>query len=226
VIPIVFQNHDFVVVNKPEGLNFHSEDLPGLVVLVQKLLAVKDIYPVHRLDKMTSGLVILALNKKTAQAFQRMFENHQVEKFYIAISDQKPKKKQGWVKGDMVAARRGDWKLTKAMQNPAVTQFISESLQPGERIYLLKPKTGKTHQLRVAMKSISAPICGDYRYADKIKSSQEERGYLHAFAIKFTLHQEPFEFSCLPLNGGRFLQDETPKIIKTWQNPWNIIKSK
>ena len=88
MIPIVFQNHDFVVVNKPEGLNFHSEDLPGLVVLVQQQLAISEIYPVHRLDKMTSGLVILALNKKTAQAFQRMFEKHEIEKFYIAISDQ------------------------------------------------------------------------------------------------------------------------------------------
>jgi len=76
------------------------------------------------------------------------------------------------------------------------------------------------------MKSISAPICGDYRYADKIKVCHEERGYLHAFAIKFTLHKELFEFSCLPLNGCRFLQDNTQKIIKTWQKPWNVIKSK
>ena len=226
MIPIVFQNHDFVVVNKPEGLNFHSEDLPGLVVLVQQQLAISEIYPVHRLDKMTSGLVILALNKKTAQAFQRMFEKHEVEKFYIAISDQKPKKKQGWIKGDMVAARRGDWKLTKTMQNPAVTQFISESIQPGERIYLLKPKTGKTHQLRVAMKSISAPICGDYRYADKIKANQEERGYLHAFAITFTLNAERFQFSCLPLTGSRFLEDKAKQITESWQSPWNIIKNK
>ena len=224
MIPILFQNNDFIVVNKPAGINFHSEESPGLVVLVKQQLAVNDIYPVHRLDKMTSGLLILALNKATAQSFQRLFENHQVDKFYIAISDQKPKKKQGWVKGDMVAARRGSWMLTKTKNNPAITQFISASVQPGERLYLLKPKTGKTHQLRVAMKSLSAPICGDERYSDLAKAKLEDRGYLHAYAICFTLNSQDYEFVCEPNTGKRFLQDETVNLLKNWQQPWDLFK--
>ena len=226
MIPIVFQNSDFVVVNKPAGLNFHTETSPGLVVLVQQQLGLKEIYPVHRLDKMTSGLLILALNKKSAQAFQKLFESHQVEKFYIAISDQKPKKKQGWVKGGMVPARRGSWKLTKSNHNPAITQFISESIKPGERLFLLKPKTGKTHQLRVAMKSLSAAICGDKRYADSQKAALEERGYLHAFAIRFSLYGHEFEFVVLPDSGCRFMQDKCQEILQTWQSPWQLIKDR
>ena len=224
MIPILFQNSDFIVVNKPAGLNFHSEELPGLVVLVQRQLDLQELYPVHRLDKMTSGLLILALNKTTTQAFQTMFEHHQIEKFYIAISDQKPKKKQGWVKGDMLPARRGSWKLTNTHENPAITQFMSVSIQPGERLFLLKPKTGKTHQLRVAMKSLSVPICGDERYSDSNKAKLEQRGYLHAYAMRFKLHNESFEFVCKPDNGERFTQKACLDLLDSWQQPWQVIK--
>ncbi|WP_233993150.1 TIGR01621 family pseudouridine synthase [Thiomicrorhabdus sp. Milos-T2] len=224
MIPILFQNNDFIVVNKPAGLNFHSEESPGLVVLVKQQLGVNEIYPVHRLDKMTSGLLILALNKLNAQNFQKLFETHQVEKFYIAISDQRPKKKQGWVKGDMIPARRGNWMLTKTQSNPAITQFVSALIQPGERLYLLKPKTGKTHQLRVAMKSLSSPICGDERYGDSLKAKLNDRGYLHAYAIRFTLNGQDYEYVCNPDTGKRFLQNETVNLLQNWQQPWKLFK--
>jgi len=224
VIPILFQNNDFIVVNKPAGLNFHSEESPGLVVLVKKQLGVNEIYPVHRLDEMTSGLLILALNKLSAQNFHQLFETHQVEKFYIAISDHKPKKKQGWVKGDMIPARRGSWMLIKTQSNPAITQFVSALIQPGERLYLLKPKTGKTHQLRVAMKSLSPPICGDERYADSLKAKLDDRGYLHAYAIRFRLNGQDYEYVCNPDTGKRFLQDETVNLLQNWQQPWKLFK--
>jgi len=223
VIPIVFQNNDFVIVDKPEGLNFHSEDSPGLVVLVQQQLNLDEIYPVHRLDKMTSGLLIFALNKQTAQAFQVQFEQHLITKFYIAVSDQKPKKKQGWIKGDMLPARRGSWKLAKTVNNPAITQFVSTLIAPGERLYLLKPKTGKTHQLRVAMKSLSAPISGDQRYSDVNKAKLEDRGYLHAYAIQFSLYGESFEFICKPTKGSRFIKLETLGLLESWKAPWRLF---
>ncbi|MEA3404744.1 MAG: TIGR01621 family pseudouridine synthase [Pseudomonadota bacterium] len=226
MIPIIFQNNDFIVVNKPEGLNFHSEDSAGLVVLVQQQLKVEQLYPVHRLDKMTSGLVIFALNKITAQGFQKLFESRQVEKFYLAISDQKPKKKQGWIKGDMLPARRGSWMLTKTKNNPAITQFVSVLIQPGERLFLLKPTTGKTHQLRVAMKSLSAPICGDLRYGDSEKAKLEDRGYLHAYAMSFELNGEGFEFVCAPHSGKRFVEPKTQILIEAWSKPWKVFKTK
>jgi len=224
LIPILFQNSDFVVVNKPEGLNFHSEDSAGLVVLIQQQLNVEQLYPVHRLDKMTSGLVVVALNKMTAQRFQKLFETRQIEKFYLAISDQKPKKKQGWVKGDMQPARRGSWMLTKTKHNPATTQFVSALIQPGERLFLLKPTTGKTHQLRVAMKSLSASICGDQRYSDSVKAKLEDRGYLHAYAMAFALNGKTFEFVCPPQTGVRFLDPKTQSLIQAWSIPWSVFK--
>jgi len=242
-IEIVFQNSDFVLINKPAGLNFHSEEeistgiesdiqttdkstkttAAGLVVLVKELLQVSELYPVHRLDKMTSGLVVFALNKTTTQAFQRLFEAHQVQKLYLAISDKKPKKKQGWIIGDMVSARRGSWKLSKDKTNPAKTQFLSFSIEPGLRLYLVKPITGKTHQIRVALKSVGAPILGDSRYADANAAKQVDRGYLHAFAIQFELNGELYQFTKEPNTGESFLKPAVITLCQSWENPWQLF---
>jgi len=115
---LLFENSDFIVVTKPAGMNFHSEEEAGFAVLAKALAGAAELYPVHRLDKMTSGLVLLAKTKAAAQRFGEMFEKHEVEKYYLAVSLRKPKKKQGWIKGDMEKARRGDWKLAKSMDNP------------------------------------------------------------------------------------------------------------
>lgn len=224
-ITILFQNEHFVVVDKPAGLNFHSEDDAGLAARVKSKLGVAQLYPVHRLDKMTSGLVIFALTLSAAQTFQQMFAAHQVQKWYLAISDQKPKKKQGWIKGDMMPARRGSWKLTKTQQNPAVTEFVSVAIQPKERLFLLRPETGKTHQLRVALKSVSAPICGDERYAPKVQAEQEERGYLHAYALRFNFDGTLFSWVLPPKTGQRFLSQACQACLNEWQTPWQRFKS-
>ena len=217
---IIFENSQFVLVNKPAGLNFHSEEGPGLVVLATAQLKAEKLYPVHRLDKMTSGLVILAKTVETAQRFTTLFEERRIEKFYLAISLRKPKKKQGWVKGDMGSARRGSYKFLNTSHNPAVTQFISTALRVHERLFLVKPHTGKTHQIRVALKSIAAPIAGDMRYAASDDARLEERGYLHAYALRFTLNDETYSFVSPPDNGERFLSDECTKQLALWSQPW------
>lgn len=228
-IEILYQNADFILVDKPAGMNFHSEQdeqgafLPGLVVLVKQQLAVQELYPVHRLDKMTSGLILFALSKAVAQSFQRQFECHEVQKYYLAVSDKKPKKKQGWVIGDMLPARRGSWKLAKSKENPAKTQFISALIEPGLRLFLVKPISGKTHQIRVALKSVGAPIVGDGRYGDATLSLNADRGYLHAFAIKFTLKDQDYVFVQPPTKGQVFLMAETQGLIETWKTPWLSI---
>lgn len=224
MIDVIFQNDDFMVVDKPAGMNFHSEDgVAGVIARLQEQMKLDTVYPVHRLDRMTSGLLIVALNKGAANQFLQLFSQRKIQKYYLAVSDKKPKKKQGWVKGDMQTSRNGSWKLTKSMQSPAVTQFISTSVQPGERLYLLKPKTGRTHQLRVALKSISAPICGDSRYANKLEAEKEERGYLHAFALKFELNDESFHYMRLPRDGQRFLTDACRGKIDAWSTPWSLM---
>lgn len=169
----------------------------GLTELVAKQLGVEQVWLVHRLDKITSGLLILALNKEAAANFYTLFEQHKIQKTYWAISDKKPKKKQGKIVGDMQKSRNGAWKLCHSKENPAITQFTSCRIDPPLRHFILQPKTGKTHQLRVAMKSLGSPILGDSLYS----GSESDRVYLHAHQLEFNYQNEHFYVQALPESG-------------------------
>ena len=161
--------------------------------------------------------MIFAKNINSARAFQLLFEQHQVQKFYLAIADGKPKKKQGLVKGDMEKSRRGMWKLMRTMNNPAISQFQSYNLAPKRRLYLVKPHSGKTHQIRVALNSIGVPILGDPLYNSNIES---DRGYLHAFALAFTLNNVTHQYCRAPDTGAKFNTPEVINAIKQLTPPW------
>lgn len=213
---IVAENDQFVVINKRENVNFHSEDGEfGVVVAVEKFLQ-KKLYSVHRLDKMTSGLLLLAKSSEMANELSILFKTQKIQKYYLALSDKKPKKKQGLIKGGMEKSRRSMWKLTSKKDNLAITQFFSYPLTEGKRLFIVKPKTGKTHQIRVALKSISSAICGDHLYAEK--HSEYDRGYLHAYQINFNLLGDDYHFNCLPESGELFHSDVFTKQLAVLQD--------
>ena len=221
----ITEHHDFIVVDKEPGVNFHDEGKigSGLFSLVKQQIQSHnknaELYPVHRLDKMTSGLVIFAKNLTCAQTFGQLFNDHDIEKYYLAIADKKPSKKQGLIKGDMDKSRRGMFKLLRTMENPAITQFFSYSIANKQRLYLLKPHSGKTHQLRVALASIGAPIVGDPLY---YSTSPADRGYLHAYALKFTYLGEKFEFTSLPTKGEYYLNEALNEQLTAIKKPWQL----
>ena len=162
----------------------------------------------NRLDEVTSGIMMFARNEDTAQDLSAAFAESRIFKNYIALSDRKPKKKQGTIRGDMAKGRRGSWKLLHTTDNPAVTKFTSigvPGIRPGLRMFIVKPVTGRTHQIRVAMKSLGAPILGDVRYADKIAAEQEDRTYLHAAAMSFMLGGKEVNIICQPTVGATFI---------------------
>jgi tRNA pseudouridine32 synthase/23S rRNA pseudouridine746 synthase len=136
----------------------------------------------------------MARNAAANRALSMQFQQRLIRKQYLAISDQKPSKKQGSVIGDMVRSRRGQWKLARSREHPAITRFTSVSLAASVRGYTLLPQTGKTHQLRVAMKSLSSPIIGDKRYG----GSEAERLYLHAHRLAFDWQGRHYSFEALP----------------------------
>ena len=215
---------DFVVINKINEIDFHDCDGQlGLFHQVKQCLALNELYPVHRLDKLTSGLVIFAKNAKSAAIFGQLFAEHDIEKYYLAVSDHKPKKKQGWVKGDMAKSRRGSFKLLRSMQNPAITQFKSCAIENHRRLFLLKPYSGKTHQLRVALKSVAAPILGDPLYSQTIETPSE-RMYLHAWMLKFTFKDKPFIF-CASQRRGTWFNSPTvcQQLSQQWSQPWLLF---
>ncbi|MBN2895003.1 MAG: TIGR01621 family pseudouridine synthase [Campylobacterales bacterium] len=220
---ILFDHPDFLIFDKSAGLSFHSESGKGAVVLAEELTGAK-LYSVHRLDKMTSGLLILAKTPHAAATLTNLFERRLIEKYYLAISLRRPKKKQGWVKGDMAASRRGSYKLLATCNHPALTQFVSTALRPHERLFLIKPHTGKTHQIRVALKSLGAPIAGDERYADATEARKEDRGYLHAYALRFVYQDEEICLTCKPQEGLRFGSAECQAALESvYAQPWRLF---
>lgn len=220
---LIENNEYFLVIYKKPNTNFHSENgALGLFETVKQTQGLLELYPVHRLDKVTSGLLVMAKTAATNQALVKQFKNREVQKFYIAISGKKPKKKQGLIKGDMEPARRGAWKLLSSQTNPAVTQFFSASLGEGKRLFLIKPHTGKTHQIRVALKSIGAPILGDALYADAVSCIDVDRVYLHAFSLAFTLDGKDYRFSVLPREGELFTSSEFNTAMQTFIYPWQL----
>ncbi|QHB18114.1 TIGR01621 family pseudouridine synthase [Mannheimia pernigra] len=197
-LPICYQHPDFIIINKPDGLSVHKGETEiGLTEMMACQLNVEQVWLVHRLDKITSGLLILALNKEAAAKFYHLFEQHKIRKTYWALSDKKPKKKQGRIVGDMEKSRNGAWKLCHSKDNPAVTQFTSNTLEPSLRHFILQPKTGKTHQLRVAMKSLGSPILGDKLYT----GSAADRVYLHAYQLEFEYENERICVQAEPTSG-------------------------
>lgn len=193
----LFQDENIYVVHKPQGVPFHSLDespnkgeetvhVEGIVSLAKKFLHDENIYPVHRLDRMTSGLIIFARTKEANSALSKLFLEKKIEKYYLALSDKKPKKKQGAIVGDMAKGRSGSYLLKRTSENPAITRFFAKkiTMKTGDTwLYVMKPETGKTHQLRVALKSLGSPVLGDTRYSGKPAS----RGYLHAYKVRFEL---------------------------------------
>jgi tRNA pseudouridine32 synthase/23S rRNA pseudouridine746 synthase len=222
-LTVIDHQTDFVVIDKPQGLSFHDEDNLGSGLFSQIKAQLKtqfsltELYPVHRLDKMTSGLIIVAKNSATARAFQQQFEQHQVQKYYLAIAEGKPKKKQGLIKGDMEKSRRGMWKLLRTMDNPAISQFFSFTIAAKQRLYLIKPHSGKTHQIRVALNSIGVPILGDPLYNSELNT---DRGYLHAFALSFSLQNKQYQYCLPPSAGAVFNNTSTLALIKQLTPPW------
>jgi tRNA pseudouridine32 synthase/23S rRNA pseudouridine746 synthase len=220
-IPIVYEHADFVVIDKPAGIVMHDAKC-GIISLFSSQHPDIKWHLVHRLDTETSGCLLLAKSSRAAAAISTLFAERAINKYYLAISDKLPKKKQGLVKGDMKKARDGKLMLTNFNENPAITQFFSTSLKAGARAFICKPHTGKTHQIRVALKSLGSPILGDSRYG----KSAADRMYLHSFALCFSYQGENIEVYCPPVKGTLFTDLTWPESWSSPQTlPWPTVKA-
>ena len=147
----------------------------------------------HRLDRDTSGLLLFAKSAEAAGTLTHAFRTRAVTKYYTGLTVRRSAKKMGTVVGDMEKGRgcvharawqqpsvhavnvsrpswadpyrRGSYMLTRGKENPAVTRFVTWGLPSlGLRAFVCRPETGKTHQIRVARRSMQAPVLGDARY--------------------------------------------------------------
>lgn len=223
---ILYDHSDFFIIAKPQGITMHetSNERPAVLPLLKAALASRS-YPieqyehlhlVHRLDDDTSGCLVVAKHAVAAERFRDLFSLQRVQKYYIALSESKGKRKAGWVKGDMVNKRRGQWALTHTYERPAISYFFRQGLGNGLYLFWVKPFSGKTHQVRVALKSNGSGILGDTQYG----SPPAQRMYLHAFAIDFMYDDEHIHTHC-PINHIAPLEHDSD----SWFHDPHIIQS-
>lgn len=211
-LPIIFEHEDFAVVNKPVGVPMHDAE-HGIITRMRADFPQQNWFLVHRLDTATSGCILLAKNAAAASALSQMFADRSIEKYYLALSDKKPHKKQGMIKGDMKKARKGSMMLTKSLSNPAITQYFSFSARANRRLFLCKLHTGKTHQIRVALKSQGAAILGDTRY----QGTPCSRMHLYSFAMRFEYQGEFHQISHYDIHHSVI---DKESIKPDWFSPW------
>jgi tRNA pseudouridine32 synthase/23S rRNA pseudouridine746 synthase len=218
---IIEDNEDYLVVDKAPGVNLHrNQHAQSLIDVLHGDFPGESLHLVHRLDDATSGLLLIAKNPLAAAEFGRLFATREIEKFYFALADGKPIKKQGMVVGDIKKSRSGSYLLSRTRSNPSTSQFFSFAIKDGRRAYLLKPHTGKTHQLRVVMKSLGVPILGDRRYGPGTQDS--DRMYLHAMALRFHFRGSERRYLCVPHDGEAFVDGALQPVLLDCQSPWDI----
>lgn len=212
---------DYLVIDKAPGVNLHrNQRTESLLDILKVQYPGTSLHLVHRLDDATSGLLLIAKSSAAAAELGDLFAKRNIEKYYVALADGKPLKKQGAVVGDIKKSRGGSYLLSRTRLNPSVTQFQSFSVRDGRRVYLLKPKTGKTHQLRVVMKSIGVAILGDERYGPTVQDY--DRMYLHAMALRFCYRGVDCEYVCPPVIGDAFGDGGLQEILLSCLPPWTL----
>lgn len=230
-LDVIFENEDIIVINKPAGIQVHPSHnerkktlVNGLVARFPEIMDVHDgsvdadLRPgiVHRLDKDTSGVMVIARNMKSFDALKESFKERHVEKKYVAIASGIFSEKEGVIEKPIarstsyrkqVIARNN----TKTTIRSAMTSYKVRSEHGEYSVVDVFPKTGRMHQIRIHLASVGHPVVGDMVYGDK-KSITGKNGasrqLLHAESISFTLFGEKYEFLApLPKDFLDFLND-------------------
>lgn len=208
-LDIFYEDEALVVINKPVGMTVHPASGNHTGTLANALLyhfkELSDLNPgrpgiVHRLDKETSGLIVVAKTNQAHARLGRQFERHTVRKQYLAIVQGIVKFDQGKIEVPLKRhTKYHDMRQVAAEGEGKEALTFYEVLKRGDKKTLvgLYPQTGRTHQLRVHMKHLGHPILGDDRYGHK---ESFPRLALHAQAIGFEhpLSRQWVEFSSRP----------------------------
>ncbi len=194
-LEILYEDSDLAVVIKPRGMVVHPAAGHPDGTLVNALLANLDslggiggeLRPgiVHRLDKETSGLMLVAKNDETQEALSRMLKDREIEKHYRALAEGKFKEPEGEIDAPIDRSKKDRKKMAVDPEGrPALTRW--KVLAEGHGCTLLDVHilTGRTHQIRVHLKSIGHPVCGDELYGNG-RGVKVPCLMLHAYSLEF-----------------------------------------
>ena len=199
-LDIVFENEDLIVVNKPAGMVVHPAAGHSSGTLVNAVLGYEpDIEGiggeerpgvVHRLDKQTSGLILLAKNERAHRWLQDQFRLRKVEKTYLALVDGKPPTPSGRVEshiGRDPSHRKRMAIVPESRGREAISEYKTVESFRAHTLLEFHPLTGRTHQIRLHCAFLGCPIVGDEIYGRKKISVEIGRHFLHAYRLKIIL---------------------------------------
>ncbi len=202
-LAVIFENEDVLVVNKPAGMVVHPAAGHDHGTLVHAALAhapemegvggVQRPGVVHRLDKDTSGVIVLAKNDRAHQFLQAQFQERAVKKVYLALVDGRPPTPVGRVEaaiGRDTTHRQRMRVVPEGKGRPAVSEYKTLKRFPAHTLLEVHPRTGRTHQIRVHMAFLGCPVAGDTVYGRRKPSLPLERHFLHALRLTITLPGE------------------------------------
>jgi 23S rRNA pseudouridine1911/1915/1917 synthase len=199
-LDILFENKDLIVINKPAGMVVHPSAGHDTGTLVHAVLAhAPDIQGiggeqrpgvVHRLDKDTSGLILMAKNDAAFYALQKQFTERTVHKTYVALVDGTPPTPSGRIEASIGRdpAHRKKMAVVSARKGrAAVSQYTILENFANHSLLEVHPITGRTHQIRLHLAFIGCPVVGDRVYGRKRPSLEIHRHFLHASKIRIIL---------------------------------------
>ncbi|MCL4560594.1 MAG: RluA family pseudouridine synthase [Chloroflexi bacterium] len=199
-LEIIYEDRDLIAINKPAGMVVHPAAGHSRGTLVQGALAHApemegiggELRPgiVHRLDKDTSGVILVAKNDSTHRWLQDQFRLRKAKKTYLALVDGRPPTPTGRIEaavGRDLMNRKKMAVVPEQKGRPAVSEYRTLEQYPAHTLLEVHPLTGRTHQIRLHMAWIGCPIVGDTVYGRKHPSLAIRRHFLHAARLEILL---------------------------------------
>ena len=193
---IIEDNDNFIIINKPNGIPVQSgtKSFKNIIDILKdtKYFKNKKPYIVHRLDKETSGVMIVAKNREYAQLFTSLFRIRKIHKTYLAITYGNVKKDINLLQDNLVIYEKNKKVIQRAIS------YLKVIKSGNNYSFLeLKPVTGRKHQLRKQLLNIGNPIVGDDKYSSsELKKQLKVKNImLHAYKIKFIINDIKYNFT-------------------------------
>jgi 23S rRNA pseudouridine955/2504/2580 synthase len=191
---ILENNENFCVINKPPGLPVQggSKVKKNLVDLIAKnpIFHKSKPFIVHRIDKETSGILIIAKNREYAQLFTSLFRIKKIHKHYLSICHGEMEKNKGKFDNDLVRFDKN-----KKISEHAITNYKVLDKNMNHSLLILNPITGRKHQIRKQLFSDGFPVVGDSKYNfPENKSDRNQKLMLHAYSIKFIINKKKYKY--------------------------------
>ena len=204
---IIDNNDDFIVLNKKSGISVQggTKSKKNLIDIFSKSKIFQGTkpYSVHRLDKDTSGVFIMAKNRQSAQLLTSLFRLRKVHKTYLAICNGELEKNSGELNDELIRFDNG-----KKIIEKAKTIFKVLDKNSNSSLVEMRPITGRKHQLRKQLFNIGHSIYGDKKYKSSISSKGINKDLmLHSYQIKFMINQKKYTYKAL-------LPDYFKKLLK------------